>query len=76
MKRKYYQRYACIARAIKEERQLRGISQEKLADMIGISKSYISKIEAPNCDKTFSLEVLFEIADALKIPLTSLFKYM
>nr|WP_244888645.1 helix-turn-helix transcriptional regulator [Pelosinus fermentans] len=33
----------------------RGLSQDELADKIAISKSYLSKIEAPNSTKAYSL---------------------
>ncbi|WP_409991409.1 helix-turn-helix domain-containing protein [Paranoxybacillus vitaminiphilus] len=43
---------------------------------MGMSKSYISKIEVPNTDKPFSLEVLFDIAEALEVSVTSFFQYI
>lgn len=43
------------------------MSQEKLAEKAGISRSLLSTIEAPNVAKAFSLEVFFDIADALEI---------
>lgn len=76
MKSKHFQSYAKVARAIKEARMEKGLSQEELADKIGVSKSYISKIEAPNCDKSFSLEIMFEIACALQVPVRQLLKYL
>ena len=48
-------------------RKLRGMSQEKLAEKAGISRSLLSVIEAPGVAHSFSLEVLFNIADALGI---------
>ena len=48
-------------------RKLRGMSQEDLAEKAGISRSHLSSIEAPNLVYPFSLEVLFDIADALEI---------
>ncbi len=48
-------------------RKLRGMSQEQLAAEAGISRSLLSAIEAPNLAKSFSLEILYNIADALKI---------
>lgn len=48
-------------------RKLAGYTQEKLAEATDLSRSYISAIEAPNEVKTFSLEVLFDIAKVLKI---------
>ncbi len=55
-------------------RKLRGLSQEKLAEKAGISRSLISVIEAPNLAHSFSLEVFFDIADALNIPPETLIK--
>lgn len=38
-----------------------------MADRVSISISYLTKIEAPNCDQPFSLEVIFDIAEVLEI---------
>ena len=48
-------------------RKRKGITQEKLAEMIGVSRSHLSAIEAPNIIKAFSIELLFDIANALEI---------
>lgn len=48
-------------------RKRKGITQEKLAEMIGISRSHLSAIEAPNIIKAFSIELLFDIASALEV---------
>lgn len=48
-------------------RKMRGYSQEELAELIDISRSYISAIEAPNVVQNVSLEVLFRLAKALEI---------
>ena len=53
--------------AIAALRKIRGYSQEKLAEKAGISRSLVSAIEAPGIANGFSLEVLFNIADALDI---------
>lgn len=47
--------------------QMRGMSQEQLAEKAGISRSLISAIEAPGLAKSFSLDVFFNLADALDI---------
>nr|WP_295972802.1 helix-turn-helix transcriptional regulator [uncultured Bacillus sp.] len=73
MGKKHGEKYHIIGIAIREERRKRGITQQELSELIGVSKSYISKIEAPNCTKSFSLEVLFDICEALKIPVSTLF---
>lgn len=48
-------------------RKMRGMSQEKLAEKAKVSRSHISSIEAPNIIRPFSLEVFFNIADALGV---------
>ena len=47
-------------------RKMRGMSQEQLAEAM-MSRSHLSAIEAPNIVRPFSVEVLFNIADALKV---------
>ncbi|MDD3185250.1 MAG: helix-turn-helix transcriptional regulator [Anaerostipes sp.] len=48
-------------------RKLQGMSQEQLAEKANISRSHLSSIEAPNIIRPFSLEVLYNLADALNI---------
>lgn len=48
-------------------RKMKGMSQETLADKAGMSRSHLSAIEAPNLVRPFSLEILFNIADALDV---------
>lgn len=48
-------------------RKFKGMSQEELAEKANLSRSHISVIEAPGIVRPFSLEVLFNIADALDI---------
>lgn len=48
-------------------RKMQGMSQEQLADRAGISRSHLSSIEAPNIMRAFSVDVLYNIADALGI---------
>ena len=66
-------RYRKIGRRLAFYREIRGLTQEQQSDMTNLSKSYISKIEAPNSTVAFSLDVLFTITDALKIDMTLLF---
>ena len=53
--------------AISTLRKMRGLSQEKLAELAHVSRSHISAIEAPGMAHSFSIEVFFNIADALEI---------
>lgn len=64
---KNHDRFIQLGIAISTLRRMRGLSQEKLAENAGISRSLLSMIEAPNIAKTFSLEVFYDIADALDI---------
>lgn len=60
-------RFIQLGIAISTLRKLRGLSQEKLAEKAGISRSLVSTIEAPGMANGFSLEVFYDIADALEI---------
>jgi len=54
---------------------MQGLSQLKLAEQIGISRTHMSNIEAPNGDVGLSLDVLLDIADALGVPIAKLFEF-
>ena len=43
------------------------LTQEQLAEMVGISRSHISAIEAPNIVRKISMDLLFNIAAVLKV---------
>lgn len=60
-------RFIQLGIAIASLRKLRGMSQEVLAEKANISRSLLSIIEAPNTANSFSLETLFDIADALDV---------
>lgn len=60
-------RFIQLGAAISTLRKVRGMSQEKLAEKAGISRSLLSCIEAPGIATGFSLEVFYNLADALDI---------
>ena len=60
-------RFIQLGIAISTIRKMRGLSQEKLAVLAHVSRSHISAIEAPGLVRPFSLDVFFNIADALEI---------
>lgn len=64
---KNHDRFIHLGIAIAALRKMRGMSQEQLAEKAGISRSLISAIEAPGLAKSFSLDVFFNLADALDI---------
>ncbi|MCI8332033.1 MAG: helix-turn-helix transcriptional regulator [Clostridiales bacterium] len=67
-------RFIQLGIAIASLRKLRGLSQEKLAEKAHISRSLVSSIEAPGMATGFSLEIFFNIADALTIDPADLIK--
>lgn len=67
-------RFIQLGIAIASLRKIRGLSQEQLAEKANISRSHLSSIEAPNIVRPFSLEILFNIADALEIEAEELLK--
>ena len=60
-------RFLQLGIAISALRRIRGLSQEALAEKAKISRSLLSNIEAPNLAYSFSLDVFYNIADALEI---------
>ena len=53
--------------AIASLRKMRDMTQEQLSEKAGISRTFLSSIEAPGTSRSFSLEVLYAIADALDV---------
>ncbi len=72
---KHEREYKMIGLNVAYYRKLNGISQLQLAEKIGVSRTHVSNIEAPNMPTAVSLETLLEIADALKIPAKSLLNF-
>ncbi len=55
-------------------RKMRGLTQLELAEKLNISRTHMGNIEAPNIIKPISLELAFDIADVLEIPISKLFE--
>lgn len=55
-------------------RRRAGLTQEDLAERVGVSTSYIGMIEAPGVNKSASLKTLYKIAVVLDIPPYKLFQ--
>ena len=75
LKNKHEQQYKMIGLNISYYRKLSGLSQLQLAEAVGISRTHISNIEAPNMHTSISLETLMDIADVLNIPVNSLLTF-
>ncbi len=56
-------------------RKMRGITQLQLAEYVNVSRTHISNLEAPNMPTSISLDKLFDIADALDVPICKLFEF-
>lgn len=67
----YY--YDVLRKNIKKYRELKGLTQQQLADKAGISMNYIAKIESKKMQRGFTIVVLGRIADALNIDIKNLF---
>ena len=56
-------------------RKRKGLTQEQVAEQIGISRQHMGAIEAPNMVRAISLDVLFNIATVLEIEPYMLLKF-
>ena len=56
-------------------RKLKGLTQGQLAARVGLSRTHISNIEAPNIKTSISLDSLLDIADVLGISVKELFDF-
>ena len=66
--------YRVIGKNIKLYRTFSKLTQVELAEKAEISISYLSKIEADSCDKSMSISMLNQIANALDVEITDFFK--
>lgn len=69
------ERYRDLGCAIAYYRKRQGITQEQLAERVGISRQHMGAIEAPNMVRAISLDVLFNIATPLGIEPYILLKF-
>lgn len=67
-------RYKNIGLKIAYYRKKQGYTQAALAQQIGMSTAYLGQIERGNRGNSFSLETLYQIADALGIEAEVLLK--
>lgn len=65
--------YEIVSKNIKKQRQLKGLTQEQLAQQMSYSTQFISNIESKN-HQTFSLGTLWRLALVLDIDIAELFK--
>jgi transcriptional regulator with XRE-family HTH domain len=63
-------RMIAFGKRVREMRKSKGISQERLAEMSGIDRSYMGNIERG--EKNITLKKAYEICDALDIEIQDL----
>ena len=64
--------YKKIGACIVYFRKIKGLTQERLADDVGISPQYLSRIENGSYPKSVSLSTLMRIAQKLEVPMSKL----
>jgi transcriptional regulator with XRE-family HTH domain len=67
MKQKHYAKYKQLGLKISFYRKLKGMTQEVLAEKIGKETATLGAVEAPNINRTISLDTLFDIAEVLEV---------
>ena len=70
---KQLSKYRHLGLNIAYYRKERGLSQESLAELINISRTHMSRIETADC--AVSLDVVFDICDALNVPPSKIFDF-
>ena len=66
--------YDTVRHNIKKYRQLKGMTQQELADVSNLSHGYIREIESTKMGTTFSLDAVEKIANGLEIEVKLLFE--
>lgn len=69
------ERYRDLGCAISYYRKRKKMTQEQLAEQVGISRQHMGAIEAPNMVRAISLDVLFNIAAVLELEPYVLLKF-
>ena len=64
-------RLVAFGKRVRELRKQKGLSQEALADLAGLDRSYMGHIERGN--QNISLTKIYQLAEALDISVSNLF---
>ncbi len=75
MNQKRQNQYRQLGLTIAYYRKLKGITQMQLAENVNLSRTHISNLEAPNMPTSISLDKLFDISEALNVPIKNLFDF-
>ena len=64
---RHEEEYRKLALSISFYRKRKGLTQVQLAEKLGISRQHLNDIEAPDYPISFSVMLLFRIANALEV---------
>ena len=73
MQKRQQEQYRRLGLNIAYYRKLCGLSQSRLAELVNISRTHMSRIETADC--AVSLDVVFDICEALSIKPSQLFDF-
>lgn len=73
MQKQQYDKYKLLGLNIAYYRKEKGLSQTQLAELVNISRTHMSRIETADC--AVSLDVVFDICDALYIKPCKIFDF-
>ena len=73
MQKRQYEKYRQLGLNISYYRKSKNLSQLQLAEIINVSRTHMSRIETADC--AVSLDVIFDICDALDITPSKLFDF-
>lgn len=73
MKKNQVEKYKLLGLNIAYYRKVKGLSQSRLAELVNVSRTHMSRIETADC--AVSLDVVFDIADALCVSTDKLFDF-
>ena len=73
MKNSQFEKYKLLGLNIAYYRKMKGLSQSRLAELLDISRTHMSRIETADC--AVSLDVVFDICDTLDVPADKLFDF-
>lgn len=74
METKYRELYIRFGLKVQYYRKLRGLTQEAFADAVGVSWSYVAKIESPTRPFGVSMETMFKMAEVLQVSVSKFFE--